>query len=277
MGAIVPAEPEARAVATGSARERRAGLGGFSAAVMLLTRVPLGAGGVVRDRTGAAWFPLVGALVGATAAASILVTAPLDPMLAAIAGLGAVALLTGALHLDGVADTADALLAPDIERADAARRDPRVGAGGVVALIVVLGAQVAALAAALRMAPVAVMVASVVAVVAAARLVPVVLAVVPGPRRAGDGFGSWFARRVRRGDLVGATLSLAALAAVACVLAGSPVPAAASLATVAVGTVVGSVLVRWRRGIDGDLIGASIELATLGGLVALAAFATTRG
>ena len=56
------------------------------------------------------------------------------------------AAVSGGLHLDGLADTADALVAPDAYAAERAREDPSVGPGGAVALLVVLGAEVAALA-----------------------------------------------------------------------------------------------------------------------------------
>ena len=69
-----------------------------------------------------------------------------EPVLAGILAVGAMTVLTGALHLDGLADTADALLAPDRATAERARKDPAVGPGGAVALILVLGIEVAALA-----------------------------------------------------------------------------------------------------------------------------------
>ena len=56
------------------------------------------------------------------------------------------AVLTGVLHLDGLADTADALVAPYPAAAERARKDPAVGPGGVAALVLVLATEVAALA-----------------------------------------------------------------------------------------------------------------------------------
>ena len=50
--------------------------------------------------------------------------------------MGVAALLTGALHLDALADTADALGARTRERALEIMRDPRIGTFGVVALAV---------------------------------------------------------------------------------------------------------------------------------------------
>ena len=50
---------------------------------------------------------------------------------AAISALAIVAILSGGLHLDGLADTSDALAAP-AGAADRARTDPRAGTAGVV-------------------------------------------------------------------------------------------------------------------------------------------------
>src|SRR5712691_8323609 len=113
-------------------------LRGLAAALALLTRVPVGRS-VVLDAAdvarGAAYFPLVGAGVGAVVGG---VTAalcnPLTAPLAAVLGLGAGALLTGALHLDALADTADALGATTRERALEIMREHAIGAYGAVAI-----------------------------------------------------------------------------------------------------------------------------------------------
>ena len=60
-------------------------------------------------------------------------------------GIAAVALVTGALHLDALADTADALGGVDRARALAIMRDSRVGASGVTALALVLLVEVGSL------------------------------------------------------------------------------------------------------------------------------------
>jgi adenosylcobinamide-GDP ribazoletransferase len=89
------------------------------------------------DLTAAApWFPLVGLAVGGiaagvrAAAGLVMAGAP-----ATVLALASAVLVTGALHEDGLADTADALGG----RADRARRleilrDPRLGTYGVIAL-----------------------------------------------------------------------------------------------------------------------------------------------
>src|SRR5262249_2883477 len=95
------------------------------------------------------WFPFVGALLGAIQvfAAAILV-AHLPPLVAAVLVVALGALLTGALHLDGLADTADGF-GGGRTRADVLRilRDHAVGAYGVVAVALVLALKIAVLAA----------------------------------------------------------------------------------------------------------------------------------
>ena len=114
------------------------------AAVGLLTRLPVGS---VADVPGAAAFAVVGAAVGGLGAVALVLLALAgEPVLGAIAAVAVLAAVSGGLHLDGLADTADALVAPDAYAAERAREDPAVGPGGVVVLLLVLGAEVAALA-----------------------------------------------------------------------------------------------------------------------------------
>jgi adenosylcobinamide-GDP ribazoletransferase len=101
------------------------------------------------DDRAPAWFGLVGAVVGLAVGAVWWAAGELwPPVVAAVLAVTADAVLTGMLHLDGLADTADGLL-PPVGRAR--RLDimaaPDVGAFGMVALVLVLLARVAALAA----------------------------------------------------------------------------------------------------------------------------------
>ena len=95
------------------------------------------------------WFPVVGLVVGAVVGLVWWGAGRIWPAaVAAVLAVAADAAVTGGLHLDGLADSADGLLAPvDRERRLAIMRDPRVGVFGAVALIVVLFARTSALAA----------------------------------------------------------------------------------------------------------------------------------
>jgi len=86
------------------------------------------------------WFPLVGLLVGGCVSAALAIGARVDPWLGALFGLLVWVWVTGALHLDGVCDLADALGAAhgDRSRLISVLEDPHVGAFGVVALVLQL-------------------------------------------------------------------------------------------------------------------------------------------
>ncbi len=85
----------------------------------------------------ARWFAVVGLLVGACVAAPLALLTPLDPWLAALAAWLAWAWVTGGLHLDGLADLADAQGAAhrSRERFLEVLKDPHVGSFGVIVLI----------------------------------------------------------------------------------------------------------------------------------------------
>ena len=122
------------------------------AATRFLTRLPLGrlsaadTGLLARSMRA---FPLVGIVVGLAGWAAFALGAVLGlpPLAAAFLALGAGVLVTGGLHEDGLADTADGFGGGDtIARKLAIMRDGRSGAFGVLALLFSLGLRAAALA-----------------------------------------------------------------------------------------------------------------------------------
>jgi adenosylcobinamide-GDP ribazoletransferase len=129
-----------------STKERsRPGAGLAEAASFLTPFVP----GQGRPSPGAmAYFPVVGAVLGlVTGGLWRLARRSLAPLPAAIVVVAADAVLTGALHLDGVADTADGLLAHVPAKGRLAiMEEPEVGTFGTVALGVALLGRAAAFA-----------------------------------------------------------------------------------------------------------------------------------
>lgn len=113
---------------------------GLILALGFLTRLPLP---VLHDfqpaelARAAVWFPVAGLLVGAAVALAAALGAALDPWLGALAGVVMWAWITSGLHLDGLADTADALGAAhrDPARFLVVLADPHIGSFGVIALI----------------------------------------------------------------------------------------------------------------------------------------------
>jgi adenosylcobinamide-GDP ribazoletransferase len=124
---------------------------GFAAATAFFTRIPVMTTGWGREALAdAAWaFPLVGAGVGAVAAFVFLLGQLLglgDWPAAALAVLAGI-VLTGALHEDGLADTADGLIGGhDRDQRLMIMRDSRHGTFGVVAIVFSVLLRTAALA-----------------------------------------------------------------------------------------------------------------------------------
>jgi adenosylcobinamide-GDP ribazoletransferase len=96
-------------------------------------------------------YPLVGFVIAVLLIATCWALFDLPPLAAAALVLALWVVLTGALHLDGLADCADALLGghADAERRRAILKDPHTGSAAVVAVVVVLIGKFAGLAAAL--------------------------------------------------------------------------------------------------------------------------------
>jgi len=123
-------------------------------AVVFLTRLPPGLVGVDGHRRpdfrrGARVFPVVGALIGAAGGVVLVAGAVLGmpPLVSAGLAVAATMILTGGLHEDGLADTADSFGGATSERRLEIMDDSRVGTYGAAALIVSVVLRVAALAA----------------------------------------------------------------------------------------------------------------------------------
>jgi adenosylcobinamide-GDP ribazoletransferase len=94
------------------------------------------------------WFPLVGFALGALlAAGNLLLPLLFGDALAAVGLVLALTVMTGAVHIDALADTADALGAgTDRRRALEIMRDSRIGSFGAVAIFFFLALEIVALA-----------------------------------------------------------------------------------------------------------------------------------
>jgi len=127
----------------------------FLAAIAFLTRLPVGrlaAFDAADVSHSAGWFPLVGALLGVICSlAAALLKGYLPSGVVAVLLVLLDALLTGALHFDGLADTADGFGGGQ-SREDILRimRDHAIGSYGGVALVVFVALKVTAYAALLK-------------------------------------------------------------------------------------------------------------------------------
>ena len=252
---------------------------GLLLAVSVLTRLPVRVRAVDRPTAGAAmgWAPLVGAALGAVAAAVAVGArwgigggASLLPAALAVAAL---TLATGALHLDGLADTADALgVRGDAGAVQAAARQPTVGAFGVTAIALSLLVDVSAVAEAVGRGHAWMTL----VVGAVAGRLAATWACHGRPAARPDGLGAWVAQTVTTMRATTATIAtLAGAVAIGAADAQRHVAAGvAACSAVAVALLVGALVVRvgGRRfgGLTGDVLGATISCASTAAFLAVA-------
>jgi adenosylcobinamide-GDP ribazoletransferase len=226
------------------------------AAFAFLTRLPVWSGPLLDEDLGRSvtFFPLVGLVLGLvlTGLASLLAGA-VAPPLEAVVLVSMLAVMTGGLHLDGVADVFDALGGGrgDRQRMLDIMRDSRIGAHGGAALVLLLLAKVFALAQVLEHHDLV----CVLAFPAVARWA-VAPTIVLHPYARTEGTGRAFSGQATWRQVVGATVLVGL--AVAALGARLILPAAGAL-------VASSLFALWLRarlgGLTGDVYGAAIEIA----------------
>lgn len=235
---------------------------------MLLTRLPAPRLDGYQESwlsRSAAYFPLVGLLVGIFAAgvywgASLLWPGPVPAVLALAAG----ALVTGGLHEDGWADVFDALAASrEPKRMLEVMKDSRIGAAGGLALILLLLGKLGALGPMLPRRAAAVLIAA--HVLSRWSHLPLLWKLPyarPEGGLAGPLAGSVSGWRVGAGTVLAVLITVAALR-------WQALPA---LAVALVATLAAGLFFRRRLGgITGDCLGAANQLVEAGVLLALAA------
>jgi adenosylcobinamide-GDP ribazoletransferase len=221
-------------------------------AFRLLTRLPFGRSGVV-DLARCVWaFPIVGLTAGALGGLVYFFTwmLAMPPVVGASWCLAAMAMVTGALHEDGLADMFDGFgggRSP--ERKLAIMRDSRIGGYGALALMIAVLMRVAALAA--MGDPPRVMKAVCLAGLLGRGAILVVLLVLR-PARA-EGLGAAFANMDRRNAAIGLSL-----AAAACLLALPLLPAVVVMLTALFASLGVAKLAHGQiGGYTGDVLGAA--------------------
>ena len=252
-------------------------LGDVRAAAGFLTRLPVGA--VNRDAVGAGAFGVIGAGIGLLAAVPLVVLGRPVPLVAAVLAVAVIVLVTGAVHIDGLADTADALAASSPDAAERARNDPRLGSGGVATMTLALALGIACLATLAAQDPVLAATAVVVAATVSRSAAPVAALAWSKTGRAttseSGGAGAWFVRLVGPPEIAAVlATSLVALAA-GTALAGPPI-ALGSIGGVATGAAIAAWVLLRRGQLDGDGYGAVIELVFVAMLSAIAVAGSLR-
>jgi adenosylcobinamide-GDP ribazoletransferase len=198
----------------------------------------------------AVWYPLVGLVIGALAwlawkGAAFLFPPPVTGVITLLVWV----VLTGGLHLDGLADCCDGLLASaSAERRLEIMKDPHVGAFGVVGLVLVLLLKAAALASLPSSASFAILLA---ATLARWCILPAGLLPLARPSGMGADFASGFRRLF---ILWGALIPLV----IAFLLGGRGV------LSVLAGAGVGALILWFARsrigGVTGDVFGMIVEV-----------------
>jgi adenosylcobinamide-GDP ribazoletransferase len=244
---------------------------GLVLAVRYLTIVPLpGRTSHGREALGraASWFPVVGLGIGVVLVGVERVTSVLFPsLLAALLTVTAWKVLTGGLHLDGLADCLDGLAGHDAAQRLSIMRDSRIGAFGAIGLILFLLLEIAAI----TELPADVRWRALLVLPALARATPPLLARCFTPAKVA-GHGAAFREGLREGAPPVALGLALVLAWVALGWPGLLVVAASLVAAFAVAAFMAVRL----AGVTGDVLGAAIEVAELAGLLTVSAWAHVR-
>ncbi|KOY59377.1 MULTISPECIES: adenosylcobinamide-GDP ribazoletransferase [unclassified Streptomyces] len=226
-------------------------------------------------RTGMACAPLAGLVVGLLAAVPgvLLLLLGGGPLLAAAVTVAVPAALTRALHLDGLADTADGLgSAKPAETALRIMKQSDIGPFGVVALLLVLMAQAGALADLYAESWFHGALATVIAAVTA-RLAMTMAARDGVPPARPEGLGAAVAGVLPKGSAIGIAALVAVLAGAAALPVG-PGAAVQCAAAVLIALAAAEHLLRRcvRRfdGVTGDVFGALAEVSATTALIVLA-------
>lgn len=233
-------------------------------AIRFLTIVPLPGGPGGPPGRAAVWFPFVGFGLGAALVAlDWLFESFLSHALATFLVLALWEILTGGLHLDGLADSLDGLAGRDRSSAIRIMRDSRIGVFGTAGLILFFLLKGTALVdligplrwQALLLAP------------AVGRATPLVLARGFRPATPNEGKGSDFMTSVTGWALgIGLAVTLGGAG-----LLLWPWGLVVSVAGVIVAWAWGAFLARRLGGLTGDGLGGAVELAELAALLSAAA------
>ncbi len=216
-------------------------------------------------------FPLVGAGIGLAAGGALLAAAwaGLPALACAFVALTVSAVLTGALHEDGLADTADGFGGGDsLERKMEIMRDSRIGAYGVLALILGVGLRAALLSGL----PAPLAAAALVAAAALSRAAMPAARFALEPARA-EGLGARAGRP--GGPAMAAAVVICGLVAVLALDIGT---GAAALAGAAAGAALLAGLAKSQiGGYTGDVLGAIQQASEIGVLTVVVAVTAMSG
>lgn len=220
---------------------------------------------------------VAGATLGAIAGIVLYLASAIDlpPLLAALLAIASLVLITGALHEDGLADTADGLGGGQtIERRLAIMRDSRIGSYGASAIILALAIRATALATLIERIDPAGAALAVVAVAATSRVAGLLPLWLLPPART-DGAAASVppptTGSMAAGILAALAITLAAMWVPGVLVVASAISVGAALAAAYATTQIARVKI---GGHTGDIAGAAQQLADAAMLLALAVAAS---
>lgn len=233
-------------------------------ALGLLTRIPipnLGEIGQGEQGRSLLWYPVVGLIIGVILAITAWALQSIDDLVVSAVLVILWTGITGALHLDGLADSADAWLGShgNMDRALEIMKDPACGPAGVVAIVSMLLLKFAAIQAVigndgylfLIIAP------------ALARLVPpMLLSTTPYLRQ--GGMASEMVKEIEKRPIIFVVFVISALAIAVTGVTGIGLLLAAGMAY----WLLRWAVTQWLGGTTGDTVGAMIELTEAAVLLA---------
>ena len=241
----------------------------FRKALLFLTVLPVGKGQMRRDElaTLLPYFPLVGALLGGLLAGAYWCARYFwPPEVAVFVVILSQTLLTGNLHLDGLADTADGVMGGTTpQQRLQIMKDSRIGTHGTVTLILVLGAKYLLLLTVLRTTA---FYRPLVLFPTAGRWAAVYACTAYPYARKAAGLAQPFTSRATLPHLLVATALTAGISYACLQFMGLLAGAAVAVVTVLVAWTISSKL---GGGITGDVCGALVEIAELACLATIAA------
>ncbi len=249
-------------------------LSSFAMALQFMTRLPgLDRAGWTRDRELASvgFYPAAGAVIGAIAGIAYwLASLMFPPVLSALVAVAAAIMVTGALHEDGLADVCDGVGGGQTrDKALAIMKDSRIGAYGVLGLMLFVGAKVVALSGL----PAEIAIMALLGGHASSRAAIVAILATASYVRPEGGAASMVAEKPSSQSwaVTGVTL---ALVAAACLLV---MPLSAVLCGFAGAAILASlmrrVFMRKLGGYTGDCLGAAQQAGELGFYLGIAAWA----
>lgn len=235
-------------------------------AIGFLTRIPVRTPTAPDLGAAIAWFPAVGAGIGLLTGAVVAASGQILPMtVAAVLGVLAGLLITGAFHEDGLADVFDAFAGgwTRDERLNILD-DPRHGTYGVAALSGSIILRVACIA---SLSPMTALAAMVAAHTLGRGAAVVSMSVAPVAR--GQGLGADYVAGLRPGRVIAAVLSAMVIAVL---VLGWWAPIVIAVSVVPVMVVV---LIARKKigGLSGDVLGTIEQVAEMAVLVGIAALA----